>query len=284
MKTHIECFPCFARQAVLALGNVRMDEAQKMSIIRVVLQEMEIADVSQPPAYATTFIYRRIMQLTGTDPYKEIKERYNAVALTLYPILWEQVFHSDDPLWMAARLAIAGNIIDFGIYTNIDIEGTISRALEKKIEVDDYESFKGALTASSKDVLYLLDNAGEIVFDKLLIEVLIKMGKSVTAVVKGSPVINDVTWQDAQDVGLVGLCRVIENGSDAVGTVTTLCSSEFLEQFNADRIIISKGQGNYETLIGCDKDIYFLFQAKCDVVARHLGLQMGAMLLKRNKT
>ncbi|KJU87510.1 Uncharacterized conserved protein UCP006593 [Candidatus Magnetobacterium bavaricum] len=287
MKTQIECFPCFVRQAVLTLGNVNMAEANKLDVIRAVLQEMEGADVSQPPAYATTFIYRMIRELTGEDPYKELKARYNSMALELYPNLKKQVFEHHDPLWMATRLSIAGNIIDFGIFTSVDIEGTIQRALEREIEVDDYEVFKQALTNSNSgqgaDLLYLLDNAGEIVFDKLLIEVLIGMGKDVTAVVKGFPVINDVTIQDARDVGLDAICRVIDNGSDAVGTITTLCSSDFMNQFDTQSFIISKGQGNYETLCGRDKDIFFLFQAKCDVVARHLGLKVGAMLLKRNK-
>ncbi|MBF0606639.1 MAG: ARMT1-like domain-containing protein [Candidatus Magnetobacterium sp. LHC-1] len=288
MKTQIECFPCFARQAVLTLGNLNMAEANKLDVIRAVLQEMEGADVSQPPAYATTFIYRMIRELTGEDPYKELKARYNAMALDLYPRLRAQVFEHHDPLWMATRLAIAGNIIDFGIFTSVDIEGTIQRALEHRIEVDDYDAFKQALTGDNHgkgvELLYLLDNAGEIVFDKLLIEVLGGMGKDVTAVVKGFPVINDVTMQDAGDVGLGAVCKVIDNGSDAVGTITTLCSSDFLARFNTHSFIISKGQGNYETLCGSDKDIFFLFQAKCDVVARHLGLKVGAMLLKRNNS
>ncbi|MBF0536797.1 MAG: DUF89 family protein [Nitrospirae bacterium] len=288
MKTQIECFPCFARQAVLTLGNVHMGEDDKLDVMRAVLHEMEGADVSQPPAYATTFIYRVIRQLTGEDPYKELKERYNTMALDLYPKLRQQVFEHHDPLWMATRLAIAGNIIDFGIFTSVDIEGTIQRALQHIIEVDDYEAFKQAITndhpGDGAGLLYLLDNAGEIVFDKLLIEVLLGMGKDVTAVVKGIPIINDVTIKDAQDVGLDSICRVIDNGSDGVGTIAALCSSHFLDHLNKQRLIISKGQGNYETLSGCNKDIFFLFQAKCDVVARHLGLQVGAMLLKRNNS
>ncbi|MBF0519231.1 MAG: DUF89 family protein, partial [Nitrospirae bacterium] len=192
----------------------------------------------------------------------------------------DRVLKSSNPLWIASRLAIAGNIIDFGIYDlSVDIEGTVERALKEHIEVDDFQCFSKEVQ-KHEEILYLLDNAGEIVFDLLLIEVLTCMGKTVTAVVKGAPVINDVTMTDAIEVGLADLCRVIDNGSDAVGTVLEFCSNTFKEEFNRHDLIISKGQGNFETLVDTDKNNCFLFQAKCDVIARALALQTGAMLLK----
>jgi hypothetical protein len=126
------------------------------------------------------------------------------------------------------------------------------------------------------------DNAGEIVFDRILIETLISAGKKVTVVVKGSPVINDATLDDALESGLTGICEVVDNGSDAVGTISPWTSSVFQELFRNAELIVSKGQGNFETLTGIQKNIFFLFQSKCDVVSKELGLSNGSMLLKKS--
>ncbi len=281
MKVDIECFPCFLRQSVSTLEYVDIPENEKIEIVKSVLTEIEETDIDRSPAFATTFIYRKIKNLTGVDPYKEIKERYNDLALGLSSDLRERIKNTPDPLLTASRLAIAGNIIDFGLFKSIDMEATIERALSGNIEVDDFDLFRHE-TEARDTLLYLLDNAGEIVFDLLLIEQLKSMGKRVIAVVKGGPVINDATIDDAERIGLTKICQVIDNGSDAVGTFTEFCSDEFNEIYNNAALIISKGQGNFETLTGNGKNIFFLFQAKCDVVARYLGIEKGSMLLKRN--
>ncbi len=283
MKVHIDCFPCFLRQAVIALTHGTEDEALKERILKGLLPLIYQADVSKPPAYTTTILHRRIRQALGTDPFKQIKSRYNRIALGLYPSLKEVISKSSDPLWTAARLAIAGNIIDFGIFTSVDIEGAISKALNSPIDVDDYDEFKDAIE-DVDEIFYLIDNAGEIVFDRLLIETLKTMGKRVTAVVKGSPVINDSTISDAKEVDLDRVCPVIDNSSDAVGTILEWTSPSFRKGFNNSPMVISKGQGNFETLYNArKKDIYFLFQAKCDVVSTELSLPQGAMLLMKGK-
>ncbi|QWR76461.1 DUF89 family protein [Candidatus Magnetomonas plexicatena] len=272
------------KQTFKALSRLNIEDAKMFEIQKSVTEEIQEANLNKPPAYTTTFIYRKIMAMTGEDPFRTLKKQYNQIALSLYPKYRERVILSSNPLLTASRLAIAGNIIDFGIYDHgVDIEGTVERALQEQIEVDHFQCFYKELQ-KHEEILYLLDNAGEIVFDLMLIEVLTCMGKTVTAVVKGSPVINDVTMTDAIDVGLTDLCRVIDNGTDAVGTVLEFCSDTFTEEFNRHNLVISKGQGNFETLIDTDKNNFFLFQAKCDVIARALKLQTGAMLLMcRNK-
>jgi hypothetical protein len=237
--------------------------------------------MSKPPAYTTTFIHKKIRQMLGIDPFKEIKSEYNQIVLRLYPSLKTTIEKSLDPLWTSTRLAIAGNVIDFGIFTSVDIEGTIRKALNNQLSVDDYSSFKNAISIADK-ILYLTDNAGEIVFDRLLIETLIHLGKEVKAVVKGSPVINDSTMEDAEESGIIGVCDVIDNGSEAVGTILEWTSSAFQKVFNDAQLVISKGQGNFETLIGTEKKIFFLFQSKCNVVSKELGLSTGSMLLKKS--
>jgi uncharacterized protein with ATP-grasp and redox domains len=279
MKTYLECFPCFLRQTVIALNQYAAPDAVKEAIIRDVIALSGDADTSRPPAYTTTFIHRLIRERLGGDPFAQVKERYNDIALRLYPKLREEVQTSGDPLKTAARLAIAGNIIDFGIFTSIDIEDSVRRSLQTSIAVDDYDWFAEAARAA-EDILYLLDNAGEVVFDRLLIEELVGKGKRVTAVVKGSPVLNDVTMRDAVQSGLTDVCDVLDNGSDAIGTIMEWTSDKFQEEFRRTDLVISKGQGNFETLTPNGKKTYFLFQAKCDVVSQELGLATGSMLLK----
>jgi len=281
MRTHLDCFPCFLRQSLIALRLGTEDESLQQSILKSTLEDIRRADTSKPPAYTTTFIHRRIRQMLGKDPFKGIKSEYNRLALDLYPSLKNLTEKSPDPLWMSTRLAIAGNVIDFGIFTSVDIEGTISRAVNSQMAVDDFREFKDAVS-STGEILYLADNAGEIVFDRILAETLIGMGKNVRAVVKGGPVINDATMEDAEESGLTNVCEVIDNGSDAVGTIPGWTSPAFQETFKNARLVISKGQGNFETLTGAGKKIFFLFQSKCDVVSKELGLRKGSMLLKKS--
>jgi uncharacterized protein with ATP-grasp and redox domains len=169
-------------------------------------------------------------------------------------------------------------VIDFGIFTSIDIEGAVRKAFNPHIAVDDFNAFKEAVLKSD-EILYLTDNAGEIVFDRLLIETLRRLGKKVKAVVKGAPVLNDSTMDDAEETGLAAVCEVIDNGSDAGNHVTDFPAFSNLSYC---RLVISKGQGNFETLAGNEKTLFFLFQSKCDVVSKELRLSNGSMLLKKS--
>lgn len=281
MQTHPDCFPCFIRQTIIALRQVTDDPAVQERIIKDILPIMAEADMTKAPAYTTTFIHRMIRERLGQDPFKRTKHTFNDIALGLLPSLREQVQQSHDPLWTAARLAIAGNVIDFGIYSSIDIDSSVSRALEPGIGVDDFGSFRDALSDVTT-VLYLLDNSGEIVFDMLLIRELTALGKQVTAVVKGSPVLNDVTMDDARQTGIGELCEVVDNGCDGIGTILDWTSPSFQELYRKADLVLSKGQGNFETLPANGKKTFFLFQAKCEVVARNLGLPPGSMLLQRS--
>lgn len=281
MQTHPECFPCFIRQTIIALSQVTDDRGVQERVIKDILPVMAGADMTRPPAYTTTFIHRMIRERLGQDPFRTTKHTYNELALQLLPSLRRRVQESADPLWTAARLAIAGNVIDFGIFSSIDIEGSVARALEPRIAADDFNRFSDDLS-NAETVLYLLDNSGEIVFDMLLIGELEKLGKQVTAVVKGSAVLNDVTMDDALQTGLGDICTVVDNGSDAIGTILPWTSPSFQALFREADLVLSKGQGNFETLLGTDKKTFFLFQSKCEVVSRDLGLPSGSMLLKRS--
>jgi uncharacterized protein with ATP-grasp and redox domains len=282
MRVHPECYPCFLKQTLIALNTDIFDDALKHDVMKAVLEDVKGAELEKSPAHATTLIHRRIRGMLGRDPFRAIKSEYNAKALALYPGLRELVSGSPDPLETAARLAIAGNVIDFGIFTSVDMEGTIGRALARPPEVDHYQAFRQEVE-EAREILYLLDNAGEAVFDKLLIETLASRGKKVTAVSKGAPVINDCTIEDALEAGISQVAEVISNGSDAVGTILEMASEGFRERFENAGLLISKGQGNFETLLGRGENIFFLFQSKCGVVSRVLGLPEGSMLLVGNR-
>ncbi|MCX8069251.1 MAG: ARMT1-like domain-containing protein [Thermodesulfovibrionales bacterium] len=285
MKIDYECFPCFIRQSIIACNQAGVDNNLKLQIIKETARLIEQVDMEKSPAHFTTFVHRRIREVIGKDPFETIKQKYNSISMNLYDELKRIVSENSNSLKTAFRLAIAGNIIDFGIFTTIDIQGTINRALSAELMIDRSEELISA-TEKNKSILYLCDNAGEIVFDMVLIETLIKAGKEITAVVKGSNIINDATIQDAKAVGLTSICRVIDNGSDCVGTILEMTSRDFQKEFDNATLIISKGQGNFETLHDINdknKEIFFLFQSKCEPLSRLLNAEKGSMFLSSSK-
>jgi len=210
------------------------------------------------------------------DPYRTIKERSNRQALAWLPRIRCDVQSADDPLERALRYAIAGNVIDFGPQHSFDLDQELSSAATQTFGIFDYSEFQKAVRKAD-NVLYLGDNAGEIVFDKLLIET---MDKPTTFVVRGGPVINDATTVDAKAVGLDQVAEVMDNGSIAPGTLLDDCSNDFLNRFWKADCVIAKGQGNYESLSEADRPIFFLFKAKCHVIANDAGVEVGDFVLK----
>jgi hypothetical protein len=256
------------------------DERLHEKVMREALKMASEMDLSQSPPAMAQKIHRSIRTITGVDdPYLEVKNRFNTLALQLYPELKQRVEASIDPIEAAVRLAIAGNIIDFGVNSTVEpsqVERTIAESLTDPLDVESLGMFKDVIS-QAKDILYLGDNAGEIVFDRLLIEQL--PCEKVTFVVKGGPILNDAVMEDARIAGLTDIVNVIDNGSDAPGTILDDCSDTFRRRFNQSDVVIAKGQGNYETLSDVDKKIFFLVRPKCNVLARHLGCEIGSLVL-----
>ena len=183
------------------------------------------------------------------------------------------------PLLMAIKIAIAGNVIDFGVNevrNKINIEKELKNTLKQDFAFFDYDKLKNSLE-ETEEVLYLGDNTGEIAFDRILIE---ELQKKVIYVVREKPIINDVTIEDALFCGIDKIAKVISSGCDALGTILRYCSKEFLNYYTKTKLIISKGQGNYETLSEEKKPIFFLLKAKCPIIARDLGCGVGDIILK----
>lgn len=280
MRTYFDCIPCFVRQMLDSVRMTTDNEQIQEKVLREALFLGSKMDLSQSPPAMAQKIHRFIREITGVqDPYLEVKNRFNKLALQMYPELKQQVETSADPLETAVRLAIAGNIIDFGVNSVVEqsqVEKTIAESLTEPLDMEAMEEFRDA-TSQAEDILYLGDNTGEIVFDRLLIEQL--PYEKITFAVKGGPILNDATIEDAQIVGLTDIVNVIDNGSDAPGTILESCSEAFRRRFDKSDLIIAKGQGNYETLSNIDKNIFFMLQPKCVVLARHLGCEIGSLVL-----
>jgi uncharacterized protein with ATP-grasp and redox domains len=259
------------------------DPAIQERVLRRTLRLVAEMPLDRPPPWMGQQIHRLVRELSGDpNPYDRAKRHSNALALQLYPTLRQRVRESPDPFETAVRLAIAGNVIDLGCTANVSadtVNQAIDEALKAPLDRDAVHGLRQALD-QARDALYLADNAGEIVFDRLLLE------KAPTArialVVRGQPVINDATREDAELAGLTSLVEVLDNGSDAPGTILETCSAEFRERFQRSDLVIAKGQGNYETLSEEDQDIFFLLKVKCPVIARDIGCNVGQSLIRRN--
>ena len=280
MRAAPECLSCFVRQALAAARRATTDPAQRQVILRQTLRWLAAADWRQPPPVNAAEIYRIIRRLTGeADPYAAEKRRSNALALRLHPELRRRVAAADDPLVAALQVAVAGNIIDFGIpgfAEDASLETTVAAALTMPLDPAAVAAFRAAV-ARARRILYLGDNAGEIVFDRLLLEQLPR--EKLAFVVRGRPVINDATLPDTVAAGLPTLVEVIDNGADLPGTVLEYCSPAFRRRFAEADVLIAKGQGNYETLDETDKECFFLLKVKCAAVARQLGRELGTPCL-----
>lgn len=281
MRTYFECVPCFVRQTLDAVRFVTEDETIHERVLRQVLHRASTMDLRVSPPAMGRYIHRLIRDLTGnTDPYQRVKDQSNRLALELYPTLQEKVERSPRPLDTAVRLAIAGNVIDFGVNSHFDdslLHAAIEHSLTAPLSESAVDRFQQAV-GRAEGILYLADNAGEIVFDRLLIERM-PMDK-VTFAVKGSPIINDATLADAQAAGVADLVEVVDNGSDAPGTILDTCSDSFRARFGAADLVVAKGQANYETLSDAAANVFFLLKAKCPVIARDLDCDVGSLVLQ----
>lgn len=282
MRSSLDCVPCFVRQALDAARAVSNDPAVHEEIVREMLLWMAEADLDLSPPSFAQHIHRRLRTVaTSNDPFRTVKDRQNQMALHLLPGLRALVEGSAHPLISATRLAIAGNAIDVGVtaeVTRSDMRRAIDRALDQPL-CGEPEEFSREVEAADR-ILYLADNAGEIAFDRLLVE---QLGpRRVTVAVRGAPVLNDATLADAHAVRLDELVEVIDNGSDAPGTILTDCSEEFRLRFAEADLVIAKGQGNFESLSDESGSIFFLFKVKCPVIADRVGMPVGTHVLTRS--
>jgi len=292
MKTYLECISCFFKQALEA-GRMAGadDETQKKILDEVAKAIPDIKLSSTPPEMGKT-IHDVVKKMTGQeDPYKKLKEKANEQTLKIYPELRKKIESAENKLLMAVELAIAGNIIDYGTKNSLDVEKELTKILQReqsviedeKESIFDFKSFKEAVN-NAESILYIGDNVGETVFDCILTEQIKKIdtAKEIIYAVREKPIINDALKEDAIKAGIDNFAEIISSGSEVPGTIIPLCSKPFIDIFKKADLVISKGQGNYETLSDEKRPIFFLFMAKCPVIARDVNCEVGEIILVRN--
>ena len=280
MKATLDCLECIASQALRAARVATRDPNLQRKILNETLKRIPDLDMDRSPAELSLVAYELASQLSGVaDPYRALRKAQNEFALRLEPELRERVRNSEDPLATALHLSAAGNVIDLGVQESgsIDLYAAIEQVMSERFAVDHTEAFRESL-AQCDDLVFLLDNAGEIVFDKILIEELIAYA-NVTAVVKAGPIINDALLEDAEQVGLTAICEVIDNGGAFVGSPLELVPASFVQRLQRADVIVGKGQGNYETVDSFPGDVFLILRAKCEVIAQHMDVQYGQVAL-----
>ncbi|MBU0483271.1 MAG: DUF89 family protein [Proteobacteria bacterium] len=291
MQTAASCLDCFKLQIDYTTRLAASTPEKQASIIAQASKLLAGVDPTISPPENAVRIYRKIAELTGCiDPFARLKKISNELALGMRPEISQLIGSAQDPLYTALKLAIAGNVIDYGAHHDFEIERIVAESLAREPVINDYRQLRQDI-AQAASILYLGDNCGELVFDGALIEQIGKE-KKITLAVKENPIINDALISDAIACGLDHLCEVISNGTDCPGTPLDHCNETFQEKFRQSDLIISKGQGNFETLSETKGPIYFLLTVKCKVVATHLAqlsnqpadtINLGDLIIMKNR-
>lgn len=289
MKFHADCVACLMQGSLKKAASIQ-DEALKLEYMRRVCRIMDEAD----PAYdSSPLVDARIVRLRREllgieEDYAQVKRQFNALVLNVYDRLKARVNASPDPLRAAIQLAMAGNYIDFGVLKEIDPDEVLrllDEAAERRVDEYEYARLRGDLAAEG-ELIYLHDNCGEVVLDKLLIETVRALypEKPVVSVVRGKPILNDATIEDARETGLAEVVEVVENGlEDIAGTQLDLLPEALRARIEGAGLVIAKGQGNFETLIGCGLNVYYLFLSKCKSYTQWFGFDYLSGILKNDR-
>jgi len=281
MISDYRCFYCFARafEKLLIKENIPVDAKNQFTHEMIDFFHNNWDDLNSPESARN--LHRLLKSYThNPDPFKKEKSKDNDQALKLVPGLESIINKSADTFNTALRLAIAGNVIDFAANDNFNINKTIDKVLNSEFGINHSDQLKNALSVA-ESVLYLGDNAGEIVFDRLFIRTI--NHKNLTYAVRGGPVINDATMEDAEYTGMTKIVNVISSGYDAPSTVPEKSGKTFRKHFSEADIIISKGQGNLEGLVSLDDNrIFFLLMIKCEVMAEFLKVEKDSFVVFNN--
>jgi uncharacterized protein with ATP-grasp and redox domains len=276
MKINAYCMGCLVQRQLDNIKDIK-DEDLKADYIRNVMSIIVNADkdISAPELFESiNDLYEKCF---GTPyDYQSLKDKYNTLMLDNEDYIWGKIMDSEDNLKEALRFSRIGNYIDFAVGDINDdkLRELIDNAGKDDVDENMYRLFINDLN-NARELVYIIDNCGEIVLDKLLIKRIKNSYPKIhiTALVRGMATLNDATMQDADKVGLTKLTDVIDNGTGIPGTSLSKISSRAYECIKAADLIISKGQGNFETLNGCGLNIYYLFLCKCDWFTRRFGME-----------
>ena len=287
VRLNPECIRCLIpkRLEFCPEGATREQQVEYMQKV------MRLASEATPDVSAPVLdrdIARLQREIFGYEKdYEELKAFFNKLMLGKEVEIEEKVTASEDPLKSAIQYAMMGNYIDFGAIQNVN-EATLAEFMKSapdiKVETSTYAELKKEILAGKK-MTYLVDNCGEVVMDKILIKTIQKMNPKlqITTIVRGVPVLNDVTLKEAKQVGLDELAKVIDNGNNIPGTWLDEISEEARKEIEEADFVISKGQGNFETLQQCGKNIYYIFMCKCDMFANRFQVPKFSGMLINDK-
>ncbi len=272
MRLYLECIPCYLRQVVEAMDMFTDDRGLKEKIMKEVLEAAADFDAEEIGLMTNVKIHRILKKYAPTgDPYKDEKRRMNLICMEMADETTVMIEESKNPFETALRVALGSNVIDFGQGNDFKvqkIQSTIEYALKQELDGAMIARLEENITRAKK-ILYIGDNTGEIVFDRIFIEKFFPVDRTIF-VVRGGPAMNDATIEDAQMIGMTDIVRVITTGIDMLGAILPCCSEEFLKEYKDADLIISKGMGNYEALSSEDKNIFYLLKVKCPVIESSL--------------
>ena len=287
MRYSMECLPCLLNQGIRVARLYLENEEEQRILLKSIIAEIAVMDHNASAPYIAHKVHRALKEaLQNPDPYQKEKLYYNQEMLKLEDDFFRLVETAIDPLDVALKLAAAGNIIDFGPGYDLSRDNvlkTIKESMEKDYSQEVFISLASALKDANK-LLYLGDNAGEIVFDKIFIRTIKECYPhlQIDFATRGTPIMNDVTEEDAYMVGIDTYANIINNGTDIPGTILEHCSDSFVNVFNKADVIISKGQGNFESLYGNGyNNLYYIFLCKCDLFMDRFGARRNDLVLMK---
>jgi len=287
MKCSSECVACIINNLNRVMERFVPEEKDRIKEVQAMLRHLSEFDFEKTPAAMWRYLCENTPRLSGGVDYcAEQKSIDNRNMLAKYDDFYAEVKAHPKPLHAAVRLAICGNIIDYTPAHGMDMDDVVKNAINSELAIDHVDEMLRALR-EAKHVLYLTDNAGEIVVDKLLIALFIEEGvlkpEQITVAVRKGPTLNDAAMEDAVEVGLTDLVKVIDNGDIVPGTELDHCSPAFREHYENADVVVSKGMGNFESLHSAKgKAIFFLLVNKCSNVARVLGLPLQSFVCMAN--
>ena len=275
-RLNIQCVFCLLNKHLKNIPN-DLSNDKKLKYMQGILKIIGNADISMSAPEIVEQISEFKQRFGETTDYTEIKSFYNSYLLKFENEIEANILNADNSLEAAVKYAMAGNYIDFGALEEVDeqkLRETLDKSNEILIDRETFKNFEAEIN-NAKNIVYLTDNCGEIVLDKLLIKQILKLNNKakINVIVRGKPVLNDCTLDDAKQVGLDKLVTVTHNGTSVAGTVLNKISQEAKTLIDSADLIISKGQGNFETLHHCGKNIYYLFLCKCDMFAKRFGVE-----------
>ena len=285
MKASLDCMFCMIKRNDEIYSQYEDNEDKRIAFMKTVMSIISKSSPSDSAPLISTKVVRALSKITDiNDHYIEEKNHSNDLILKMEKEILQNIDKADDKLISAIQYSLAGNYIDFGAMSNISDDSLkiiIDKAHEFIINEDIAYRFKSDLQ-NAKSLVYLTDNAGEIVFDKMLIQTIMVHYPDIkiNAIVRGYPIYNDATIQDAISVGLTDFVDVCDNGFDAPGTVLTHINKKSRDLIDNADLIISKGMGNFETLYGCKKNIYYSFLCKCVYFTKRFGMKQFESVFK----